>query len=173
MQLGKDPAGNSTTHVPEWFRSLCLRLGMSTQAPDGWAVYHRKPHAACLCCLLATFAAPAIITPFYILASKPYRCFHHGATAVYAVAYLTTFGVIWRGGPLAADTWLAKASIGVSICTNVPVSLAMMLGPKENCIFQDRLAVTFLNAVFLWLTTCAAVCGNWAPDRPKTPYRCD
>lgn len=165
-----ETAGTSAVHVPAWFRSVCGRLGMSSKAPDGWALIHVKPHVACMCCLLATIAATGV-TAVYAIASQPYRWFHHSTVAACFIIQLTLFGILWRGGPLAADTLLAKGCLVATLFTNVSVTLLMLLGPQEQCIFEDRLALTFVNALFVWCATCAAFWGNWAPDRPKTPYR--
>lgn len=157
--------------VPDWFRRLCCRLGMSDAAPDGWLIYHVKPYVACFGCLTATFAGVAITAPIYMFASQPFRWYHHSLSITHTVAHLTLFGIIWRGGPLAARTWLARISMATVVGSMGTSSLLMILGPDELAIFQSKLAFIVVFSMFMWLTTYSAFLGSWAPDKPSQPYR--
>lgn len=163
-----DPAGC----VPDWFRRLCLRLGMSDSAPDGWLVYHVKPHVACFVCLAATFAGAAISAPIYIFASHPFRWLHHSLSFAYSLAHFALFGIIWREGPLGARKWPARLCMCAIVATMGISNLMMILGPEEHCVFGSRLLFIAIYFLFMWLTTCACFLGCWAPDQPAQPYRC-
>lgn len=145
---------------------------MATSAPRAWLKMHVKPPVACVSCLLASITTPTINTAILCFASGPLRWTHHPFVAVYTINHYMLFLYVWRKGPDAAVTPVAKINMVLAICAEVPLVLVLLLGPIELCPFGNRLAFTLVNSFAMWTWTFAALCGSWALDHPPQPYRC-
>lgn len=174
--MGQAPAemeqAASPAEAPEWFKRWCSCLGMSSEAPDAWALIHVKPHIAFLICIPTNIAAASIAIVF-LLASQPYRWFHHSATVLWALFHFSCVLMSWRYGPLPSGRKqkIFIGLFGAFIGSYNAVFLVMMFGPEERCIFQSRMAFALFDALYISLVSVSAFFGSWPPDIPKSPYR--
>lgn len=168
----EETPGEQACDIPQWFSSMCHWARMAETAPAAWCRIYTRPHVICLCCLLANCVTPTLNTALLFFASGPLRWTHHPFAAVYSISHYTLFALTWRMGPDGALRLLSKVCMVLAISTEIPLMLALLLGPESRCPFRNRLIFTLVNSFAMWTWTFAAVCGNWALDHPQQPYRC-
>lgn len=160
--------------VPEWFRRYCSAIGMSSQAPDAWAIIHINPHIACIFCLLSVFLG-IVCGIIYIVASQRYRWHYHSVPGAWVIFYTFVGMFLCRYGPLPAG-YKQLAYIGcciVTLSTSNLSTIILIFGPEEACLFRDRMALVMFDATSLFLIIVGAFFGGWPPDYPKRPHKYD
>lgn len=164
--------GGSGVKTPEWFNTWCPCLGMTPAAPKAWGLILTKPHIACFISILANLSAAS--TSFvFIFASQPYRWFHHSVAVVWATFSIVIFTMSWRLGPLlpGPTQLLFIGCFSTCIAAYQVTVLWMMFGPEEHCVFQSRIALAFIDSLYICSVSTSAFFGLWPPDIPKSPYR--
>lgn len=161
---------NNTDREGHKFRAFFYRLGVRSDAWDGWATIHENPHRLFLAHFLVWFVALTRAS-FVTITSRPIRWGHHLPCAMLLTSNLIWIVILWRWGPIAARTRACYATGFVTIGMQLVISISLMLGPTEWSPFGSRLTFICLDALAVWLGSLCGQFGSWAPDHPSQPHR--
>lgn len=156
----------------DWDRFVrtCKMLGMSKDAPYGWAQIHVKPHVALLVCICSDCVAMVILAILNV-GGVPW-----GVTLMNVLGIASTashccgISWLWRMGPMGAKAPFYAVLSVISTISLVMMVVAALAGPIRFTPFQDRLLFVVADAVSVFAKMWSGLNGSFAADHPPEPY---
>lgn len=155
---------------PELFTSCCLRLGMTSDAVEGWRKLCLQPSYMCCTFYFAVLCWHTVLGVM-LAGKRPINAWHviipHTALISVWAVYLVR---MWRMGPLSATTPLNKLLTIPHMSAMMFIGVSTCVGPSSWMPYRNRALAVVLLTILAFFVNVTGNCGAVPSLHPDEPH---
>lgn len=152
------------------FFSFCTALGMSHDAPLGWAKLHVRPHAMCAAYFMSMATMCLSLSTLYGIGLPWPMLMIHIPFLFCLSSILCMGGLIWRRGPLVSSGHAFMGALTSFTLSGSFILITPFIGKEIYMPFGSPIVTVPGLAVFMFAGFCAGGFGGAASDHRPEPY---